>query len=146
MSRSWLAGAFLFLLGFGCAKMATLPVATASATDGTVDGTLEYIDGKDEFELIYPPGGETDYLVIATRKGAPGTAPGHEISYDTGSTVISRDDLVSFTIYRLEPLVHSGNTLGSNIICDPGGPVICPAPPDPGPPPIFHDNRFLSSP
>lgn len=141
MSRRWLAGAVLFALGFGCAKLVTLPAAGAAPAEGVVDGTLEFVDGVDDFKLIYPPGGEAEYLVVVERKAELGSTADPQISYDTGSAVISKQDLVNLTVFRVESLLKwEGNVE----FCDPGGPVQCTLPPPPRPP-IWHHFRTLNS-
>ena len=145
MSGRWLAGAFLFALGFGSAFLTRLPAADAAAKEEVVAGTLKYVDDKD-FKLIYPPGGKTDYLVAALRK--PGTkAADPQVSYKTGEAVFSKKDLQSLTVYEVKPLIQwqSGPSParktaaaaafgpGRTIRC--GIPqVYCPLPPPPGPP------------
>ena len=71
MKAHWLAGAVLFALGFGSAFLVKLPSADAADTAAkelAIEGTpLKYVDGQD-FKLIYPPGGKTEYLVATVRK------------------------------------------------------------------------------
>ena len=51
MSRRWLAGAFLFALGFGSALLVKLPEADAAAKEEVVAGTLKYVDDKEAARL-----------------------------------------------------------------------------------------------
>ncbi|HWN40661.1 MAG TPA: hypothetical protein VNW71_00480 [Thermoanaerobaculia bacterium] len=151
MSRRWLAGAFLFALGFGSAFLTKLPAADAAAKEVVVAGTLKYVDDKD-FKLIYPPGGKTDYLVAVSRK--PGTAAANpQVAYKTGEAVFAKKNLQSLTVYEVKPLIQwqsapqgatgppRGKATAPAAIVGPGRTIrcghpqiYCPLPPVPGPP------------
>jgi hypothetical protein len=139
MLRRWLAGFVVFFLGFGCAQLVRLPAAAAAASDGTVDGTLEYSDTGD-LKLFNPPG-RTEYLAISTRKAAAGTAASPQLSYDTGTAAFAKQDTDSVMVYRLEPLIlwKPSSAIG---FCNPSGPVLCIVPPPP-PPPWYLHYRFI---
>lgn len=158
MVRRWLAGALLFTLGFGSAKLLTLPTATAQDVLG--DGTLQFIEDDESIELVLPEGAETEYLTYATRISEPGTIAPPQISYDTGSSVISKHDLATLTVFRVEPLLRwDADPVGAPLkgksksaltgrgtagYCEPGGPYQCTQPPAPRPP-KWHHLRALTA-
>lgn len=133
MKSRWLAGALLFILGFGCAQMVQLPTASASSTQGVVEGTLKYVDGDDAFELLYPPGGNKNYLVLARRDLASVKEGEPQVTYHTGGATFSKDGLRSLLVLRIEPLI----AWNANVVRCENQPVLCVLPPPP-PPPI-HD-------
>ena len=141
MNTRWLAGALLFTLGFGSALLIKLPSADASPTQGgVVEGTLKYIDSDDAFQLIYPPGGGKNYLVVAARD--PDTVPAGEpvVTYQGGGALFYKRGLRSLTVLRLEPIiVWKDDTLRCGNF-----PVLCALPPPP-PPPIHHSYMILKS-
>jgi hypothetical protein len=127
MSTRWLKGILLFALGCASA-MLVKPVETRAAAAGgeTVEGELTYINGND-FRLTYPRG-EADYVVVVQRKAGKGRTT---VSSQTGSAVISKKDLQSLIVYRLDPRVviqSSGNVLRCARWDDQ-----CPLPPPPPP-------------
>ena len=128
MSTRWLKGVLLFALGCASA-MLVRPVETRAASAGgeTVEGDLTYIDGT-EFRLTYPQG-EAAYVVVVQRKAGKGHP---SVSYQTGSAVISKKDLQSLTVYRLDPRVVIQNNNGSVTRCVRGDDQ-CPLPPPPPP-------------
>ena len=134
MKTRWLAGAFLFILGFGCALMVKLPSAYASSTQGVVEGTLKYIDGDDAFQLLYPPGGGKNYLVL-TRRDLDSVSEGEpQVTYQTGGATFLKRGLRSLVVLRLEPLITWQGTVER---CG-NFPILCVLPPPP-PPPIRDD-------
>lgn len=158
MSGRWLAGAFLFALGFGSALLVKLPAADAAAAakeekEEVVAGTLKYVDGKD-FKLTYPPGGKTEYLVAAVRK--PGTKDaGPQVSSKTGEAVFSKKDLQILTVFEVKPLIQwqsaPAPSAAQKSLVSPsrtvrcGHPQIyCVLPPPPGPPILVSYTAFKS--
>lgn len=148
MYGRWLAGAFLFALGFGSALLVRLPAADAAdapAKEVAVEGTsLKYVDGQD-FRLKIPAGVKTEYLIAVTRKAGAGVTPEPQISAWTGEAVYSKKGLQSLTVFEVKPLIQWQSTpsrqsasraalvLGGVIRC--GQPqAYCPLPPPPRPP------------
>jgi hypothetical protein len=129
MPTRWLAGMVLFALGFGCALLVNFPEASAASKQGLVSGSLKYVDSTD-FQLIYPPGGKTDYLVVVSRK--PGTVNNSEplVAYKAGSATFSKKNLDSLIVYEVRPLVIWKDDVS---VCG-RGPVQCILPPPPPPP------------
>jgi hypothetical protein len=160
MSGRWLAGAFLFALGFGSALLVRLPAAdaanAANAADAApkevaVEGTsLKYVDGQD-FRLKIPAGVKTEYLIAVTRKAGTGVTLEPQISAKTGEAVYSKKGLQSVTVFEVKPLIQwqssprpgtsrqstprpaAALVVGGVIRC--GQPqAYCPLPPPPRPP------------
>lgn len=143
MSTRWFTGLFLFALGFAGALLLRLPAASAGAVSGTVEGTLKYVDDKDLISLVYPEGGDGNYLVIASGKTKPEDDPAPQVSYETGVAKFLKSDVQSLLFLRLMPVAL---WQGEFIRCD-DQPVLCALPPRP-PPPIdpaqwSSDYRFV---
>jgi hypothetical protein len=137
MKARWLAGALLFILGFGSAMLVKLPLASAGSTQGVVEGNLKYIDGDDAFQLLYPSG-DKSYIVLTTRdpnwaaEGAP------QVTYQTGGATISKKGLYRLVVLRGEPLIAwNGDTLRCGNF-----PILCVLPPPP-PPPIHYEATIV---
>jgi hypothetical protein len=143
MSTRWFAGLFLFALGFASALLLRLPAASAGAVSGIVEGTLKYVDEKDQISLVYPEGGGGDYLVIASGKTGPEDGSAPQVSYEAGVAKFLKSDVQSLLVLRLTPVAL---WQGELIRCD-DQPVLCALPPRP-PPPIdpaqwSSDYRFV---
>jgi hypothetical protein len=140
MKARWLAGILLFSLGFGCALMIQPPSAGASATQGVVEGTLKYVDGDDAFELLYPPGGDKKYLVLARRDLDSVQAGDPQVTYHTGGAKFSKKGLRSLLVLRIEPLIAWQDDV---VRCE-HLPILCVLPPPP-PPPIHDEADIIQS-
>ena len=148
MKSRWLASALLFILGFGCAQMIRVPSAGASSTQGVVEGTLKYVDGDDVFELLYPPGGDRKYLVLARRDVDPVQAGEPQVAYRTGGAKYSKKGLRSLLVLRIEPLI----AWDADVVRCENQPILCVLPPPPPPPiedeqlpPIYDSADVITS-
>jgi hypothetical protein len=140
MKTRWLAGALLFSFGFGSALLVRLPSASASSTQGVVEGTLKYIDGDDAFELLYPPGGDKKYVVLTRRDLDSVQAGESQVTYHTGGAKFSKKGLRSLLVLRMEPLIAWQGEVSR---CG-NFPVLCVLPPPP-PPPIHDEAGIIQS-
>ena len=164
MSGRWLAGAFLFALGFGSALLVRLPAANAANTadvparEVAVEGTpLKYVDGQDDFRLKVPAGVKTEYLIAVARKPGTGVILDPQISDRTGEAVYSKKGLQTLTIYEVKPLIQWQSTprpsatraaaavaaFGRTVRC--GRDTYCPLPPPPRPPIHVAMHSFRAS-
>jgi hypothetical protein len=128
MSTRWLKGVLLFALGCASA-MLVRPVETRAASAGgeTLEGELKYINGND-FRLVYPKG-EAQYVVVVKRKAGKGRT---SVSAQTGLAVISKKDLESLTVFRLDPrfVLQSDGGIARCARWDDQCPLPPPPPPD----------------
>jgi hypothetical protein len=102
MSKGWLSGVLIFVLGFGCPSLATNATAQERAEDrGELEDGLSYINTERDITLVNT--GKYVYLVIVQRE--PGTIPVElPFSSSEGILKILQPGLSRAIAFRLEPV------------------------------------------